>query len=157
MNNSHKKKYATSPYKGKCLCGEVQYSVDSIESQIGHCHCSMCRKFHGAAFATFGEANVECFHWLAGEQFLKTYQAPNGTRRTFCSECGSSLIFQPSNDLGLVVEFTLGTLDSDIPHKPDAHIFLDSKACWYDIEGDSDMPQFSVGRDSKKNNNTDNG
>ena len=45
-----------STYKGLCLCGSIKYAVDKIEPKMGHCHCSMCRKFHGAAFATFGEA-----------------------------------------------------------------------------------------------------
>ena len=52
------------PYTGSCLCGAVQYSVDKIEKQMAHCHCTMCRKFHGAAFATFGEARTENFHWV---------------------------------------------------------------------------------------------
>ena len=141
---------SSPPYSGQCLCGKVRYSVDCIESRIGHCHCSMCRKFHGAAFAIFGEAKAECFRWLAGEYLLKIYQAPNGTQRKFCRECGSSLIYQPSSDTGECVEFALGTLDSKIQHKPDAHIFISSKACWYDMDANHAMSQFSSGRDSPK-------
>ena len=117
-------------YHGRCLCGAIQYKVDKIESHMAHCHCSMCRKFHGAAFATFGEAKVEHFHWLAGQSLLKSYKAPNGTIRQFCENCGSSLIFIPENDNGKIVEFSLGTLDDDIAAKPDAHIFVGSKANW---------------------------
>ena len=46
------------PFKGSCLCGSIQYEVDRIDSKMGHCHCTMCRKFHGAEFATLGEAGA---------------------------------------------------------------------------------------------------
>jgi len=105
----------------------------------------MCRKFHGAAFATLGEALVENFRWTEGESLLKTYLAPNGTQRKFCENCGSSLIFEASNDDGKLVEFSLGTLDSPIDLKPDAHIFTESGANWCEV-GDG-LPQFKAGRD----------
>lgn len=128
-------------YTGSCLCGQIKYEVTHIEAQMGHCHCKMCRKFHGSAFATFGEAKVENFTWLKGQDLLKSYFAENGTERKFCSHCGSSLIFVPSNDKGELIEFSLATLDSEIQNKPDAHIFTESKANWYEIN--DDLPQFT--------------
>jgi len=89
----------------------------------------MCRKFHGAAF-------------------LKTYLAPNGTKRQFCDNCGSSLTFVPSNDTGELVEFSLGTLESKIELRPDAHIFTNYRASWYELS--DDLPQFTGDRDSKQ-------
>lgn len=136
-----------TPYTGQCLCGSIQYEVDEIGTQMGHCHCTMCRKFHGAAFATFGEANVDKFRWVKGEELLASYKAENDTVRKFCKICGSSMTFTPSNDEGKVVEFSLGTLESEIPHKPDAHIYLASKADWYDFH--DDLPHFSQGRVEK--------
>lgn len=134
-------------YHGQCLCGAVQYEVDKIGTKMGHCHCSMCRRFHGAAFATFGEARKSDFRWLAGEALLKSYQAPNGTVRRFCSVCGSSMTFAPANDSGELVEFTLGTLSDEPALKPDAHIFVGSKAGWYKIT--DSLPQFQTDRDSE--------
>lgn len=134
------------PYKGSCLCGAVKYSVDKIEKEMAHCHCTMCRKFHGAAFATFGEARAENFHWLSGKENLKEYLGVNGSKRLFCDNCGSSLVFMPSNDNGECVEFTLGTLDSDIPNRPDAHIFMHYSACWNPVT--DSLPQYSEGRGS---------
>jgi len=136
-----------TPYQGQCLCGTIKYEIDEIESQMAHCHCSMCRKFHGAAFSTYGEAKTECFRWLEGLDSLKTYLADNGTKRKFCERCGSSLIFVPSADGGKFVEFSLGTLDSEIDIKPDAHVFSCSAASWYEIN--DSLPKFTEGRDSK--------
>lgn len=134
--------------KGQCLCGLVKYEVAKIEERMGHCHCSMCRKFHGAAFATLGEAKTENFRWTAGENHLKSYVAPNGTKRKFCENCGSSLIFIPSNDTGELVEFSLGTLDTEIELRPDAHIYTDYQANWFEIS--DSLPKYTDGRDSKE-------
>jgi len=105
----------------------------------------MCRKFHGAAFATFGEAKGENFRWTQGEELLTGYVAENGTVRQFCSRCGSSMIFSPAGSSGELVEFTLGTLDSAINLRPDAHIFVDSKADW-DLITDA-LPRYANGRE----------
>lgn len=131
-------------YTGSCLCGSIQFEVSDVGEKMGNCHCSMCRKFHGAAFATFGEANTENFKWLAGEALLKNYQADNGTVRQFCSNCGSSLIFKPANDTGKVVEFALACLDTPLEQRPDVHIFTKYKANWYEIT--DALPQFDEGR-----------
>jgi len=133
-------------YTGSCLCGSVKYEVDKLEPNLGHCHCSMCRKFHGAAFATFGEAKTENFRWVEGESNLASYIANNNTIRKFCKFCGSSMTFTPSQDNGELIEFTLGTLDSDIDLRPDAHIFTNYKANWSDIE--DGLLKYSEGRDS---------
>ena len=134
------------PYLGSCLCGAVKYEVDSIEPRMAHCHCTMCRKFHGAAFASFGEAKPENFRWIQGEDKLVEYVGSNNSTRRFCKTCGSSMTFQPSFDNGGMIEFTLGTLDSDIPDKPDGHIYLGYKASWYEPE--DDLPKHKEGRNS---------
>jgi hypothetical protein len=131
-------------YKGQCLCGEIKYQVSKIEQRMAHCHCTMCRKFHGAAFSTYGEAKVENFKWLQGKDFLKSYLATNGTERLFCKHCGSSLIFKPANDTGQVIEFSLATLDSNMEQRPDAHVFTDNRASWFEIT--DSLPQFKAGR-----------
>ena len=137
-----------SKFSGQCLCGQIKYSVDKIEEKMGHCHCSMCRKFHGAAYATFGEAKTKNFHWLAGEEQLMSYHAENGTTRKFCKQCGSSMIFKASDDADEVIEFALGTLDSDLDIFPDVHIFVDNKANWTRIcDG---LPQFEGNRKSQR-------
>jgi len=131
-------------HKGQCLCGEVKYEVDKIKPQMGHCHCRMCRKFHGAAFSTFGEADSEDFCWIEGEDKLKVYVANNGSVRQFCQNCGSSMTFSASEEPSDLIEFSLGTLDSDLDVRPDAHIYTESKANWVEIcDG---LPNYKKGR-----------
>ncbi len=136
------------PFRGSCLCGSIRFEVEKFAPNTGHCHCSMCRKFHDAAFATIAEATRENFRWLEGESLLRHYKADNGTTRGFCGTCGSSLTFaSPLADPDLV-EIALGCFDDEVPVKPDAHIYVDSGARW--ARPDDNLPQFSAGRDSKR-------
>ena len=131
-------------YKGQCLCGAIKYEVDEIKAQMGHCHCSMCRKFHGAAFSTLGEADAKDFRWVEGGELLKNYVASNGSVRQFCQNCGSSMTFSASKESSGLIEFSIGTLDGDLDVPPDAHVYTDSKANWVDIC--DELPQHKKGR-----------
>jgi hypothetical protein len=136
------------PYRGSCLCGAVRFEVDRFEARTGNCHCSMCRKFHGAAYATLAEARAGNFRWLQGEDRLEGYTAENGTTRRFCRVCGSSLTFSsPKADPDLV-EIALGSFDDEVPIRPDAHIYVASGACW--ARPQDDLPLYEAGRDSKR-------
>lgn len=138
----------TQPNRGSCLCGAVRFEIDEFLPQIAHCHCSMCRKFHGAAYATFAGVPRSGFRWVAGERALKGYTAANGTTRTFCSHCGSSLMFSSPRASEEVVEIALGALDGDAPVKPDAHIFVASGANWTVVN--DGLPQHEAGRNSPR-------
>jgi hypothetical protein len=138
----------TSPYRGSCLCGQIRFEVDVFAPLTGNCHCSMCRKFHGAAYATIAEAKRRHFRWTAGEELLKDYTADNGTTRRFCRQCGSSRTFSSPRADPELVEIALGAFDDEVPVTPDAHIFVGSGANW--ARPDDDLPQFEAGRDSKR-------
>ncbi len=138
----------TDVYHGSCLCGQIRFEVDEFAPRTGNCHCSMCRKFHGAAYATLAEAYARHFRWIAGAALLKSYTAANGTTRRFCNNCGSSLTFaSPAADPDLV-EIALGCFDDEVPIKPDAHIYVTSGAQW--AAPNDNQPQFEAGRDSKR-------
>jgi len=136
------------PYRGSCLCAAIHFEVDAFAPHTGNCHCSMCRKFHGAAYATIAEAHRDHFRWLNGEDALKAYTASNGITRQFCRHCGSSLTFASPNADPDLVEIALGCFDDEVPVKPDAHIFVASGASW--ARPDDDLPQYEAGRDSKR-------
>ena len=135
------------PYRGSCLCAAIRFEVDRFEPNTGNCHCSMCRKFHGAAYATIAEVRRKNFHWLAGENLLKSYTAGNNTTRRFCATCGSSLTFSSPTADPELVEIALACFDDELPIKPDAHIYVTSGASW--AKPDDDLPQYEAGRDSK--------
>ncbi len=139
--------HETSKYRGSCLCGAITYEASNLEKRAGHCHCSMCRKFHGAAFATLAGLSRNDLHWLSGESMLQRYTAGNKTVRQFCSKCGSSLTFEMSSAPN-TIELAVSTLDDPIPFEPDVHIYTDFGANWYEIN--DGLPCFSEGRDSEQ-------
>ena len=127
--------------EGGCLCGKVRYSVQGEIGQVSHCHCAMCRRIHGAAFGTYGAVPREHFAWTAGKEFVKTFRSSDVMQRTFCAECGSTLqaLFAPEPD---VIYLTLGTTDGVPGCRPDVHIFVGSKAPWFEIT--DDLPQHDT-------------
>ncbi len=119
-------------HTGSCLCGVVRYRIDAPITELTHCHCGMCRKAHGAAFATYASVPLEAFHFLSGKDQLGVHHSSEHVTRTFCSHCGSNLQFVDNREhstLGVAA----GTLDSPLPPPPQSHIFAGSKADWYVI------------------------
>ena len=123
--------------KGGCLCGKVRYEITGSFVDADHCHCSKCRRQHGAAFATYAQVNSGDFKWVSGEDYLKVYETLAGSGWCFCTECGSSLA---GTEKGKITTVTLGTVEGDPGIKPESHIFVGSKAGWYEIN--DDLPQF---------------
>ncbi len=124
--------------KGQCLCKKVKYEIISPLKKADNCHCSMCRKQHGAAFATYANFNPKDFRWLTGEEYTRVYETEYGAGWCFCSHCGSSLA---GTQNGSITSIALGSVDSWVNIKPDSHIFIKSKAHWLEIN--DDLPQFN--------------
>jgi len=122
--------------KGSCLCGAVSYEVTGTFKVMGNCHCSICRKSHGAAFATWGIIDSDQFRWISGEEYVQAYESTPGRERCFCRICGSPLV---SSHAGRVGEVVAGTIDGDPQTRPVEHIFVGSKAPWFEIT--DDLPQ----------------
>ena len=122
---------------GSCLCKAVRYEIKGRLQDAGNCHCKMCRKAHGAAFASNADVEPADFRWVSGEDSLSSYESSPGQSRIFCSVCGSKLAF---SEKGRVVMITLGTVDGDPGIRPRSHIFVAWKAEWHQI--DDDLPRF---------------
>ena len=126
--------------RGSCLCGSVRYEVLGKLPRIVHCHCRMCRKAHGAAFGSYSEVRAEDFRIVSGEDDIEAYESSAGVRRTFCRKCGSTLQFLTAKRPAMV-DLAVGTLDDDPGVKPAHHIFVGSKAPWFDIT--DGLPQYT--------------
>src|SRR5262245_52586723 len=123
---------------GSCLCGAVRYEVDGPPTGVTNCHCVMCRKQHGAAFATFAVWEKERFLLTAGQEGLRFYRSGPKSERQFCAGCGASLFWLERG--GSRICIAAGTLDGDPGRPIERHIFVASKAPWYEIT--DDLPQF---------------
>lgn len=116
--------------KGSCLCKAVTYEIAGPFKMVGNCHCSLCRKAHGAAFVTWGIIGPEQFRWLCGEEAVHGFESSAGVERCFCRQCGSSLVVRHAGRVG---EVALSTVDGDPGMQPGEHIFVGSKAPWFHI------------------------
>ena len=127
--------------RGSCLCGGVQYEIWGELSGALNCHCSMCRKAHGAAFRSRASVGVADFRWVRGAHLLTWFESSLGTWRGFCRVCGSPLLSRFDQNPA-VYGLPLGALDDDPRIKPACHVFVGSKAPWHDIT--DDLPTFQA-------------
>ena len=116
---------------GSCLCGQVRWQFERSSGRMSHCHCSMCRKAHGAAFATILTVAENDFRWTAGQDTQVQYEATLGAEllRSFCPTCGSALPASAAAEYFVPA----GCLDDDPAVRPSLHIFVGSKAPWHSI------------------------
>lgn len=117
-------------HEGGCLCGAVGFAIDVDPTDVSHCHCGMCRKAHGAAFATYCNVSAADHAFTRGQGALKTYRSSDTVDRTFCGQCGAPMLWVDAVNFPGVVAFPLAALDGDFPLPAQRHIFVGSKAPW---------------------------
>lgn len=127
--------------KGHCECGRVTFEVDSEVTNFSHCHCSMCRRLHGAAYGTFGVVPRSAFRYVTGDEDIKSYWSSERNERIFCGNCGSNIMVS-SNSFPDEFYLSMSAIDGD-PELPEGyHIWVGSKAPWHEIS--DDLPQFEL-------------
>lgn len=134
-------------YKGSCLCGAVQISITGPISDIIHCHCSLCRKSSGTAYATNGFVQIADFQVERGHDQLAFFEMKPGKRRHFCAKCASPVYSSNQADTSRI-RIRLGILDSDIEERPISHNFVTSKANWEDL--DAELPRYAAHEPGRK-------
>ncbi len=118
---------------GGCLCGRVRFRIELPTLFCGHCHCSMCRRNHGASHVTWFAVPEAQLTIEAGEQDLTRYvSSPHGSR-SFCGQCGSSLFCVTAAHPGQV-DIPLANMDGPIDRAPQLHFFFDDRAPWAFVE-----------------------
>lgn len=113
---------------GQCLCGAIHYQVELIPNQVYNCHCSMCQRSHGAAFATQVLANGNTLTFLKGEEQLSDYFSGGGYR-AFCSTCGSRLM-NYAEDKGQYLSVAIGCLETKEGIEPVANVCTETRLGW---------------------------
>jgi hypothetical protein len=116
-------------YRGSCLCGAVRFEVRGNFDRFYLCHCEYCRKDTGSSHAANLFSSTATLKWISGEDKVRQFTLKS-TRHAkgFCSTCGSALPNTQMNGALLVVP--AGSLNSEVSVRPDAHIFVSSRATW---------------------------
>jgi hypothetical protein len=134
---------------GSCLCRRVCFELTAAPVWAHNCHCSRCRKATGSAFVSNLFFPLAALRYTEGEDLVHAFKLPEAERFThvFCSRCGASLPFR-NTARGLVV-VPMGSLDDDPGHRPQAHIFVESKPPWSSIT--DSLPRHPEGLGSAEN------
>ncbi len=122
---------------GQCFCGQVEYKVADAFEYAMNCHCSQCRRTTGAAFKPLAGIKREHLALTRGEDRLLKVGDEAG-HDAHCGACGS-LLYSLVRE-GRYVHVAMGTLVDAPGIRPAFHIFVGSKAPWFEIT--DDLPQF---------------
>lgn len=119
----------TTTFSGSCLCGGVRYTAVGEAERFYHCHCSRCRKATGTGHASnlFVKGSLT---WDAGEDLICRFKPADAERfsNSFCSVCGGRVPrYIPQFEM---VFIPAGSLDMEPGLRPQARIFLGSRADW---------------------------
>jgi hypothetical protein len=120
---------------GACLCGAVRFTVTTPTLFCGHCHCTMCRRNHGAAYVTWFAVPRAQVSVDSGSDRLTRYESSDHGSRSFCSGCGSSL-FCVSSRHPDIVDIPLANMMGEIDRLPESHIYFDDRASWTIVADD---------------------
>jgi hypothetical protein len=118
---------------GKCECGAVRYAVPDAFLYAANCHCSNCRAGTGSAFKAFAGIERAKLEITEGHDQLLVFGDPDGNH-TRCRACGS-LLFSVVRR-GEYVHVAMGSLVDAPSIRPTEHIFVGSKAAWFEITDD---------------------
>ncbi|HEY0512813.1 MAG TPA: GFA family protein [Thermoanaerobaculia bacterium] len=125
---------------GRCTCGAVKILITLPAKGCVHCHCPACRHAHGAAFVTWVSV-LRSGCQLSGREHLKWYQDTPTSRRGFCVNCGSPLLFiadrWPDD-----IHVALACIVSEVEISPKFHLSFDQRVAWFPF--DDSLPRLGT-------------
>jgi hypothetical protein len=126
---------------GSCACGAVRFEIQLPTRFCVHCHCSLCRTNHGAAFVTWVGVAKTQFRLLTSETALTHYASSDHGRRSFCSKCGTSLFCELAAHPN-TIDITLTSMRGAIDRGPEAHIYYENHVEW--VEARDELPRVDT-------------
>ena len=129
-----------SQVRGSCLCGELGFEAGLPSKWVAHCHCTMCRRAHGAAFVTWVGLEAARCRIEDPHGFLHWYPSSAQAERGSCRNCGSILFFRSARWPD-ELHVTLANFDGPVDRAPQAHVFWDSHVDWVRLDPDDGLPR----------------
>jgi hypothetical protein len=112
-------------FAGGCQCGACRFVVSAGPAQLSVCHCRMCQRATGNAFAPLIEVPAERVAWTGAPA---TWASSNIAERGFCRTCGSPLFYRQIDSK--VIEFMAGSLDHPERFQPAKNTGVESRMPW---------------------------
>ena len=123
-------------FEGGCACGQIRYKMKSKPMIVHGCHCRLCQKQSGAAFAINALIEANQVAVTKGEVVEITVPSPSGKGQKI-ARCPKCQIAVWSNYLivgdGIAEQIRfirVGTLDNPDTFTPDVHIYTSTKQPW---------------------------
>lgn len=113
---------------GRCMCGAVTWTYSSETTRNLVCHCADCQRATSSPLTAFLGMKPEHLHW---DGKIEHYESSPGTYRGFCPSCGTRLYFRSEKWPG-ETHVHAATLTNPDDYRPDAQVFLRSRASWLD-------------------------
>ncbi|WP_101758120.1 GFA family protein [Oceanicoccus sp. KOV_DT_Chl] len=121
---------------GKCLCGEIQYSLKSELLFLYNCHCTQCRAFSGSSFATNASIIAKDLEISDKNGNMSVYKTDSGCRH-FCKSCGTP-IYSFGKDNEEYPTLHCGSIIGYPEKKVDANFWLSEKCSWVNINQEAE-------------------
>ena len=125
---------------GKCLCGNVNYTINAEPLKMAQCHCLDCQKSSGTGHFSLAFFNLDNVN-VKGVTRSFTTQSDDGPKvtRHFCPECGSRLFGTNSANTS-IMSIAVGCVDDHSWFKPQAIVYNSKKPEWDCM--DAKVPTF---------------
>ncbi|SLN72880.1 Glutathione-dependent formaldehyde-activating enzyme [Roseovarius albus] len=116
--------------KGRCLCGAVSFAFDGAPSWTCYCHCESCRRNCSAPVTAYLGVERTQFRWSSAPPTI--YESSPGTRRLFCSTCGTPMAFEAERYPD-EVHLYIASLEDPAAVHPTKHVHFEEHLPWMDI------------------------
>lgn len=120
---------------GACFCGAIRFEIELPTLFCAHCHCTMCRRAHGAGYVTWLGVPTERFRVVAGERQLVRFRSSDHGTRSFCGTCGSTLLCESTHHPERI-DIVLANMQGEIDRPPQFHVYFDDRARWVHVADD---------------------
>lgn len=126
--------------RAQCLCGRVTLEATLPSLWSAHCHCSLCRRAHGAAFVTW--VGMREAHCRLGDAHghLHWYASTPGAERGFCRHCGAMMFFRGARWPG-ELHVAMAHFTTPVDRMPEEHVHWDAHVPWADVDPDDGLPR----------------
>ncbi|HEX5757110.1 MAG TPA: GFA family protein [Arenimonas sp.] len=118
--------------RGSCICGSVSFTIEGELGPVEYCHCRQCRQWTGHVFASVEVPRSRID--IQGLEHLCWHQRSDRARRGFCGVCGSSLFFEPIDQVKHDwIGVAMGAIEAPTGTQVGLHIFVAEKGDYYEI------------------------
>ena len=111
---------------GKCLCGAVRFTAETVSHDVTVCHCTMCNRWSGGLSLFLDTVGVPNFE---GAESIGVYKSSDWGERGFCKVCGSSLYWKYVDEDRYTM--SAGVIDDPAQLQLTKEIFIDDKPAYY--------------------------